>query len=134
MGVIARHRSAISEPVPLWEWRRKWANPVVVDVENCLNRSGMPWRTCRGRMPANIHGQYFDLDFVAGLCLLSLRGSTAGVAERGSRALARVLPLALDFLEIPEEVTFFGLGFLVVRFLVFDCAFFKDFNVPLMPA
>lgn len=87
-------------------------------------------------MPTNIHGQYFDLDFVAGLCLLSLRGSTAEVAERGSRALARVLPLALVFVfvAIPEEVTFFGVGFLVVRFLVFDCAFFKDFNVPLIPA
>ena len=85
-------------------------------------------------MPANTHGQYFDLDFVAGLCLLSLRGSTAGAAERGSCFLASVLPLALGFLATLEEATFLGVGFLAVRVLAFDCAFFKDFNVPLMPA
>ena len=85
-------------------------------------------------MPANTHGQYFDLDFLAGFCLLGLRGSSARAAERESRALASVLPLALGFLAIPEEATFFGVGFLAVRVLAFDCAFFKDFNVPLMPA
>ena len=85
-------------------------------------------------MPANTHGQYFDLDFLAGFCLLGLCGSTAGAAECGSRFLASVLPLAFGFLATPEEATFFGVGFLVVRVLLFDGAFFKDFNVPSMPA
>ena len=85
-------------------------------------------------MPANTHGQYFDLDFLAGFCLLGLGGSTAGVAERGSRFLASVLPFVVGFLATPEEATFFGVSFLVVRVLPFDCPFFKDFNVPLMPA
>ena len=85
-------------------------------------------------MPANTHGQYFDLDFLRGFCLLGLGGSKAGAAERGSRFLVSVLPLALGFLATPEEATFFGVGFLVVRVLLFDGAFFKDFTVPLMPA
>ena len=85
-------------------------------------------------MPANTHGQYLDLDFLAEFCLLGLCGSTAGAAERGSRFLASALPLALGFLATPEEATFFGVGFLVVRVLPFDFPFFKELNVPLMPA
>jgi len=85
-------------------------------------------------VPANSYGQYLDLDLVAGFCLLGFCGSTVGSAERGSRFLANVLPLALGFLATREVATFFGVAFLVVRVLPFDCTFFKDSNVPFMPA
>jgi len=74
-------------------------------------------------VPANTHGQYFDLDFLRGFCLLGLGGSKAGAAERGSRFLVSVLPLALGFLATPEEATFFGVGFLVVRVLLLTVPF-----------
>ena len=86
------------------------------------------------RARTNTHGHYFDLDFLLVFGLRLLCDFTAGAAERGSCFWASFLPLALGFLATTEEDTFVEVGFLVVRVLPLDDAFFKDFNVPLIPA
>ena len=83
-------------------------------------------------MPANTYGQYFDLDLLAGFCLLGFRGTAARAlmtSLEGLRfrfAVGSVLP--------PAGTFFFGVRFLTVRFVALDGAFFRDFMVALIPA
>jgi len=80
----------------------------------------------------NTYGQYFDLDFLAGFCLLGFRGTasrdtmTSVEGVRFRFAVGFFLPSAGTF--------FFGVRFLTVRFLALDGAFFRDSIVPLVPA
>lgn len=76
-------------------------------------------------MRRNTYGQYFDLDFLAGFCLLGFRGTAA-------RALMTSLEgvrfrFAVGFVLPPAGTFFFGVRFLTVRLLALDSAFLRDF-------
>ena len=78
------------------------------------------------------YGQYFDLDFLAGLCVLGLRGTAARAFMTSLEGLR--FRFAVGFVRPPAGTFFFGVRFLTVRFLALDCAFFRDFTVALIPA
>lgn len=89
-------------------------------------------------MPANTYGQYFDLDSLAGFCLLGFRGTAARalmtrlegfLASRfcfrfalgfviSPRASTLVLRLVFGFLSITGDAIFLGVRVPAVSFLV----------------
>ena len=58
----------------------------------------------------------------------------AFLGRRTTRALAVVLPLAFGFLAVTEGATLLEMRFRAVGFLAGDWVFFREFNVPFMPA
>ena len=89
-------------------------------------------------MPENTYGQYFDLDFLAGFCLLGFRGTAAralitrsvGFLTRrfgfgfalgfviSPRASTLVLRLVFGFLSITGDAIFLGVRVPAISFLV----------------
>ena len=106
------------QPVPPWEWRK---------------RTPLRPPPC----PANTYGQYFDLDFPAGFCLLGFRGTTSldtMTSLEGFLTRRFCFRFTVGFVLPPAGTFFFGVRFLTVRFVALDCAFFRDFIVPFIPA
>lgn len=88
-------------------------------------------------MPANTYGQYFDLDFLAGICLLGFRGTAARAfmtSLEGFLTRRFCFGFACGFVLPPAGTFFFGVRFLTLSFLALDCAFFRDFTVAFIPA
>ena len=83
-------------------------------------------------MRATTYGQYFDFDFLAGFCLLGLRGTTSRDTMTSLEGLRS--RFVFGFVFALFCAFFLEVLLLAVRFLAFDRAFFRDFNVPCMPA
>lgn len=82
--------------------------------------------------PQNTQGQYFDFDFLADFCLLGFRGTAARALM--TRLEGFCFRFVFGFSVALLCAFFLEVLLFAVRFLAFDRAFFRDFNVPCMPA
>jgi hypothetical protein len=80
---------------------------------------------------------YLDLDLLADLCLLGFRGTTARdsiTSLEGFMARLFCFGFAGGFVVLTSRMFFSEVGNLTVRFLALVGVFFRDSNVPFMPA